>query len=125
MRKESLSEYMTENQRSIASQLGSCVDPCQFRTVRRYCRDKRSEIRQVILVESNYRLEEVGAVITDGGVPQLSVLLALGAAKIGVDRLGLDDKHCVALQEVCDDSFCRVLYLPPAYVVQLDPSTDA
>jgi len=114
---------------TLASQLASQIDGCEFRTVKRYFRSPTSEIHMVILVEPPYALEEVAAVFAtpgknDGDVT-LHVLLSAGVLKFGIDDLrGVlpgHENHVVLLDCIADTQACRVIYLPPCYVVQLSP----
>ena len=123
MNGQSLVDYLNEEQRALANQLAAEVDPCLFRKVKQYLHNPNSEISTVVLVEPTYRIEEVGAVMVSGGVPQFSVCLALGAARFGVERAAADAQHVFVLSNISDSAYCRVLYLPPAYVVQLDPDS--
>jgi hypothetical protein len=115
----------------LAQELATQIDGCEFRTVKRYFRSPTSEIGMVILVEPAYALEEVAAVFaassTTDGDTTLHALLAAGVMKFGVDDLsgvqpGLES-HVVPLDHIADTRACRVIYLPPCYVVQLGSRT--
>jgi hypothetical protein len=109
----------------IAARLCSQIDPCEFRAVKRYFRNPRSEIQLVVLVQAPYALEEVATVfatIGNGGA-DLQTLLRLGVIKFGVDdrnrvQVAVRDK-VVLLDSIPDHQDYDVIYLPPCYVVPL------
>ena len=111
----------------LASELASLIDGCEFRTVKRYFRSPTSEIQLVVLVAPTYALEEVAAIFATPHVQDseeaLSTLLAEGVLTFGVDDLRRvmpgHETHAVLLDEIADAQACRVIYLPPCYVVQL------
>lgn len=115
---------------SLASDLATQIDGCEFRTVKRYFRSPTSAIRMVVVVEPPFALEEVAAVFAapsaTNGDTALRALLAAGVMKFGVDDLGGVqpglEPHVVSLDHIADTRACRVIYLPPCYVVQLLPS---
>lgn len=115
---------------SLASDLATQIDGCEFQTVKRYFRSPASEIRIVVLVEAAFALEEVAAVFaapsTMNGDTALRALLAAGVMKFGVDDLGGvqpgHKHHVVLLDHIAETRACRVIYLPPCYVVQLLPT---
>ncbi len=115
----------------LARELATQIDGCEFRTVKRYFRSPTSEIRMVVVVEPSYALEEVAAVFAAPRMMNedttLRALLAAGVLKFGVDDLngvqpGLEP-HVVPLDHIADTRACRVIYLPPCYVVQLGSRT--
>jgi hypothetical protein len=120
MEEYQLDDYLTAAQRSVVGELSRLIDPCQFGTVRRHLQSPRSEITQVVIVEPGYPLEQVGAVMVNGGIAQLAVILALGAINFGVDHMSRTSRYTRLLGKISDMTWCRVLYLPPAYVVQID-----
>lgn len=111
----------------VANQLKLKIDPCPFQTVKRYFRNPSGQIKQVILVQEGYRLEEVAAFFcapSDGSSEeQLRRLLKAGVMKFGVDdleRVHPDFVDCVVLlYSIADDRLCYVIYGPPAYFAQL------
>jgi|KBSSwiStaDraftv2_1062776.scaffolds.fasta_scaffold791582_2 hypothetical protein len=111
---------------TLARELATQIDGCEFRTVKRYFRSPTSEIQMVILVTPRYTLEEVAAVFatpsTQDGEQTLEALLTAGVLTFGVDdRRGVmhgREAHAVLLDEIPDKQACRVIYLPPCYVVQ-------
>jgi len=111
----------------LARELATMIDGCEFRTVKRYFRSPTSEIQMVVVVAPTYALEEVAAVFaTPHGQDEeqtLGTLLAAGVLTFGVDdRRGVmpgQEAHMVRLDEIADTQACRVIYLPPCYVVQL------
>jgi hypothetical protein len=115
---------------TLADELSALIDGCEFRTVKRYFRSPTSEIRMVILVAPPYALEEVAAVFAASGSGDtertLQTLLTAGVLTFGVDDLaGVmpgHEAHAVRLDHIEDTRACRVIYLPPCYVVQLEPS---
>lgn len=117
---------------ALAGELATMIDGCEFRTVKRYFRSPASEIQMVILVASPYVLEDVAAVFATphghDGEQTLKLLLAAGVLTFGVDDLrGVTpghEAHAMLLDEIADTQACRVIYLPPCYVVQLAAPTD-
>ena len=113
---------------TLASELGALIDGCEFRTVKRYFRSPTRDIRMVVLVAPPYTLEEVAAVFAQSGTGEaehtLQMLLATGVLTFGVDDLaGVmpgHEAHAVRLDDIKDTRACRVIYLPPCYVVQLE-----
>lgn len=116
---------------TLASQLALQIDGCEFRTIKQYFRSPTSEIRMVVLVEPTFALEEVAAVFatpsTNNGDATLHTLLSMGVMKFGVDDLhSVLPRHAhpaVLLDQIADTRACRVIYLPPCYVVQLGSRT--
>ena len=116
---------------TLARELATQIDGCEFRTVKRYFRSPTSEICMVIIVEAPYALEEVAAVFAtphaQGGERTLKTLLAAGVLTFGVDDLsGVEpgrEAHAGLLDQIEDTRACRVIYLPPCYVVQLASRT--
>lgn len=117
---------------ALAAELARMIDGCEFRTVKRYFRSPNSEIQLVILVASPYALEDVAAVFAtphaQDGEQTLGTLLAAGVITFGVDDLhGVTpghEAHTMLLDEIADTRACRVIYLPPCYVVQLAAPAD-
>ena len=115
---------------TLASELGALIDGCEFRTVKRYFRSPTRDIRMVVLVASPYAIEEVAAVFAASGNGDaertLQTLLTAGVLTFGVDDLaGVmpgREAHAVRLDDIKDTRACRVIYLPPCYVVQLESS---
>jgi hypothetical protein len=115
----------------LARDLATQIDGCEFRTVKRYFRSPTSEIRMVVVVEPSFALEEVAAVFAspraNHGDVTLHTLLSAGVMKFGVDDLsGVQSGHAhhvVLLDQIADTCACRVIYLPPCYVVQLGSRT--
>ena len=113
----------------LARELATQIDGCEFRTVKRYFRSPTSEIGMVIIVAAPYTLEEVAAVFATADAQDsertLGTLLAAGVLTFGVDDLsGVRpgrEAHTVLLDQIEDTQACRVIYLPPCYVVQLIP----
>src|SRR5688572_12107439 len=111
----------------LAGELATMTDGCEFRTVKRYFRSPTSEIQMVILVAPAYALEEVAAVFAtpsmQDGEHTLETLLMAGVLTFGVDDLqGVmhgHEAHAIPLDAIADTQACRVIYLPPCYVVQL------
>lgn len=112
---------------ALASELATQIDGCEFRTVKRYFRSPTSEICMVIIVAAPYALEEVAAVFATADAQDseetLGALLAAGVLTFGVDDLrGVrpgQESYAVLLDQIKDTQACRVIYLPPCYVVQL------
>jgi len=111
----------------LARELAAMIDGCEFRTVKRYFRSPTSEVKVVVLVATAFALEEVAAVFATpqahDGERTLETLLAAGVLTFGVDDLhGVmpgQDAHAVLLDQIADTQACRVIYLPPCYIVQL------
>ena len=117
---------------TLASELAVMIDGCEFRTVKRYFRSPTSEIGMVIIVEAPYVLEEVAAVFATADAQDseetLGALLAAGVLTFGVDDLrGVrpgQESYAILLDQIKDTQACRVIYLPPCYVVQLTMPAD-
>lgn len=115
----------------LAHDLATQIDGCEFRTVKQYFRSSTSEIRMVVLIEPAFALEEVAAVFaapsTNNGDATLHTLLSTGVMKFGVDDLHSvlpgHAHYAVLLDQIADTRACRVIYLPPCYVVQLGSRT--
>lgn len=109
----------------LSKELEAKIDPCGFETVKRYFRDPKSEISQVVLVQGDYLLQEAAAIFADEsqGKDRLSWLLETRAVRFGVDRLEIVDpefkKYAVMLDSIADNKLCYVIYLPPVYVVKV------
>jgi hypothetical protein len=113
---------------ALASELAAMIDGCEFRTVKRYFRSPTSAIQMVVLVASPFALEEVAAVFAQpheahDAEQMLRTLLTAGILTFGVDDLhGVmpgQESSVVLLDHIADTQACRVIYLPPCYVVQL------
>jgi len=116
----------------FAGELASMIDGCEFRTLKRYFRSPNSEIQMVILVALPYALEDVAAVFAtpsmQDGEHTLETLLTASVLTFGVDDyqgvMPGHEAHAVLLDEIPDTQACRVIYLPPCYVVQLVSHAD-
>ena len=112
---------------ALAGELATQIDGCEFGTVKRYFRSPTSEIAMVVLVAPPYAIEEVAAVFAAPGPMHhehaLHTLLTTGVLTFGVDDrrrvMPGCEAHAVLLDEIADTAACRVIYLPPCYVVQL------
>jgi hypothetical protein len=105
----------------------SRIDATDFRTVKAYFRDPKSEIEGVVLVQGEHRLEEVAAFFAapdpETVEERFLELLRQGAIVLGVDdfrgaRPALD-RYAVLLDTILDDRTCHVVYLPPLYIVRV------
>ncbi len=110
---------------NLSKELEAKIDPCGFDTVKRYFRDPKSEISQVVLVQEDYLLQEVATIFADRaqGKDRLIELLEIGAVKFGVDRLDTVEpefkEYAVMLNTIADNKLCYVIYLPPVYVAKV------
>ena len=103
----------------------SLIDGTSFETVRRYLNNPQSEINDVLFVATEDLLCEV-AELLDAENPRprplqrlhWDLLLCCGKVLPSVDVHGFG----VDLEAIPDDAFCRVLYLPPVYLVHLPDS---
>ena len=112
---------------TVAREFAPMIDRCEFRTVKRYVRSPTSEISLVVVVAPGYALEEVAATFAtpyaqhDSRV--IETLLTTGVMTFGVDDVWQVkpgyEAHVVRLDRIADTAVCRVIYLPPCYVVQL------
>jgi len=113
----------------IAARLRPQIDPCEFRVVTQHVRNPASEIQMVVLVQESYALEEVAAAFatTGNGEVELQTLLGQGVISFGVDDLrgvqASSQDSVVLLESISDQQDCRVIYLPPCYVVQMRSPT--
>ena len=114
--------------KTIQAEFAALIDVCSFGVVKAYFRDPQSEITVVLLVQGDYRLKDLAALCygESPGQPPVEAfqqLLHQGLVQCGVDdmrgvRPGFE-YAAVMLDDIADHRQCAVIYLPPAYIVQL------
>lgn len=92
--------------RTRSSYLRRQIDWCQYRTVERYVDSPKSPIQFAYLVDSSVRLEHVGVIAWSGDQPQWAQLMQAGLVQ-------------PVPNDVPKDASCYVIYMPPAYLVQI------
>ena len=102
------------------------VDGTDFGTVRRYLGRAKSPIRGVWFVASEELLSQVAALLDADSdrsptlrQVQLEDLLRNGQIRPGADGEAERNGAGVDLEAIREDDFCRVLFLPPVYLVHL------
>lgn len=106
----------------------SFIDPTDFGTVRRYLTCSRSPITDVLFVRNEGLLATVAELLsdehpTDAQRAQFARWIRDGSLKVGVPQArlsgdgGLDCR--VNVDSIPDQARCRVLFLPPYYLVHL------
>jgi hypothetical protein len=102
----------------------SQVDPTEMRSVKHYLR-AGGNIKEVVLVQPGHDLATVASQLDCDSKTRRERGLAL--AKAGVIRFAVEDPGAVAepwkafavsFKQLPDDQRCRVIYAPPAYIVQ-------
>lgn len=107
------------------SQFESLIDSTNFGTVRRYLHGCRSPITTVLFVREEPLLATVAALITqehptDAQRAQFAGWIRDGALKVGVQHVPLSgDDDRIDVDSVSEEARCRVLFLPPYYLVHL------
>lgn len=106
----------------------SLIDPTHFGTVRRYLSCPGSSITDVLFVRDERLLAAVAELLSDdqptGSQRALfGRWIRDGQIKVGVNgstcSLGDDAIYLVNVHAISDEAFCRVLFLPPYYLVHL------
>lgn len=82
------------------------IDWCQYQTIRRYVDTPGTKIDMALIVDSSLRLEDVATIACSGDVAQWKDLLKAGLVQ-------------PAVQPIPAQTNCHVIYMPPAYLVQL------
>ncbi len=109
-------------------QFESLIDPTNFGTVRRYLTCSRSPITDVLFVRDEHSLATVAELLTaehptDPQRAQFTRWIKDGRLKVGVHHAWLSgEPGCdgrVDVDAIADEARCRVLFLPPYYLVQL------
>lgn len=109
---------------TLEKECASMIDPTNFGTVRRHARSPESPINLVMLLSEEYRLEQLAALCLECNDFQETILLGLmtnKALRFAVSRMpDFDDGILrIPVDQIPDDHPCDVVYLPPAYLVQL------
>lgn len=81
------------------------IDWTDFGTVKRYVQSPETEIDGAFVIDSSTSLAHVAAVAWSGDATRMTELMRKGAVEL-------------ASQDIPDHRRCRVIYLPPAYLVQ-------
>ena len=106
----------------------SLIDSTDFGTVRRSLHGSNSPISQVLFVSEERLLATVAGLITDehptdAQRAQFARWIRDGQLKVGVQHLSLsgaaDGDGRVDVEAIADAALCRVLFLPPYYLVHL------
>ena len=106
----------------------SLIDPACFGTVRKYLTQSGSPITDVLFIKNDEWLPRVAELLAgDQAWPAKQILLLRwmnhGQIKFGVKAAPLaepDAPDClIDVQAVSDNTSCRVLFLPPFYLVHL------
>ena len=102
------------------------VDGTDFGTIRRYLARGNSPIRGILFVASEELLPQVASLLDADSdrsptlrQMQLEDLLRNGQIRPGADGEAERNGAGVDLEAIREDDFCRVLYLPPVYLVHL------
>ena len=100
------------------------VDATDFGTIRRYLVRAKSPIRGVWFVASEELLSQVAALLDADSDRspvlrqlQFEVLLQSGQLRPGADVEAQRNGLGVDLEAIPEGDFCRVIYLPPVYLV--------
>ena len=109
----------------LVEQLTEQVDGTVFRTVRLHLLDPASEIDTVVVVTEGNNLAEMAALLVSVGDGHIS--------EYGLDELALQRRvrfivadvrkakypeAVIALDSIPDQRKCRVLLMPPCYIIQ-------
>ena len=106
----------------------SLIDPTDFGTVRRYLNCSNSPITDVLFVRDERLLATVAELLADEHPTDLqrthfSRWIRSGEVKVGVNAAVTENPTApdfiVDLESIADHVDCRVLYLPPYYLVHL------
>ena len=96
------------------------IDPADFGTIRRYLGSSRSSITDVLLVATRPLLVQVAELLV-GDRPlrerqrELQHLVLSGQVRVGVSSA--IEPNTFDLESMPDDTPCRVLFVPPFYLV--------
>ena len=106
----------------------SLIDPTHFGTVRRYLNCSRSPITDVLFVREERLLVTVAELLasqrpTGAQRTQFARWIRDGCVRVGITSTRLPDQAdfdgLVDLEAIPDSASCRVLFLPPYYLVHL------
>ena len=106
----------------------SLIDSTDFSTVRRSLQGCDSPITEVLFVHEERLLATVAGLITDehptdAQRAQFARWIRDGHLAVGVQRVSLSGESrrdgCVDVDSIADEARCRVLLLPPYYLVHL------
>lgn len=109
---------------TLATQCAGLIDLTDFGTVRRHAKSPQSPISMVMLLSEEYRLAEFAALCMEPTIYQEAVMIGLmtnKAVRFAVNSVQIDDDGIlrIPIDQIPDDQLCEVVYLPPAYLVQL------
>ncbi len=103
------------------------IDPADFGTVRRYLGNPRSPITEVLLVASAPLLSKVAELLTGIGgrtlaerQAELKRLVVDGSVKVAIGDANPAEPGTFNLESLPDHTPCRVLFLPPFYLVWVE-----
>jgi hypothetical protein len=111
--------------RRLVDHYRAMIDGTDFGTVRRYFEHPHGEIREVILVGAGENLAEIAARLDCPSEVRSTRGLELcrrGAIRFAVERP--EDvpepwaPFATRLDDIPSDRWCRVIYAPPAYLVE-------
>jgi hypothetical protein len=107
------------------------IDAADFGTVRRYLGNPRSPITDVLLVASGSLLSRVAELLTGIGDRslverqlELQRLVTEGQVKAAVPGTGPTEPGTFSLESLPDHTLCRVLFVPPFYLVWAERPCD-
>lgn len=110
------------------SHFEALIDPTDFGTVRRYLTSSKSSITNVLFVREPRSLATVAELLTKERPTEAHRALFARWIREGHLKVGVQDSrppdgfgiNClVDLRTIPDHARCRVLFLPPYYLVQL------
>lgn len=114
--------------KTIQAECAALIDVCPFGVVKAYFRNPQSEITVVLLVQGEHRLEDLAALCYGDSPGQPPVEAFQQPLQQGLVQCGVDDMRgvrpgfesaTILLDDIADHRQCAVIYLPPAYLVQL------
>lgn len=111
----------------------SLIDPTEFRTVRQSLGGSGSPITHILFVSQEGLLTRVAELLTDtrptpAQRTQFAQWLRDGSLRVGVHHPSSTGDHSldarVDLESIPDEAVCRVLFLPPYYLVHVGAGVD-
>jgi len=109
---------------TLAAECARRIDLTDFGTVRRHAKSPESPISFVMLLSEEYRLEELAALCLEPSEFQEAMILGLMTSKVlrfAVSGMpDIDDGILrIPVDQIPEDQPCDVVYMPPAFLVQL------
>ena len=103
------------------------IDPTTFATIKRWVLHSESDIEHAILLHRDYALEELATLLSACKAVDLATelrrMIRTGVIGIAVPRNRPEgfgwSPWCVDMDGISDEEPCRVICLPPSYLVQL------